>query len=282
MERTLMPLRTDATFRALRHRAFTLIELLVATAVFMVLLIICLQILNQSTSAVRVAERVSDTDQIASLVFELLNHDIECRVPLARAPREWAGVAGNDPLAFFTSRPGYDGDRGLSWVRYFVGDGSRAGLHRGAQGLFVDTADGQPLRVFNPGLLPAVSSANEVLISPQVFRMETAFMVRDSGGVRIESSPPVDAAGFVETGKVLAIVVTLAILDAKALPLLPATSSLATLATKFPDAPAGSNETLLARWHAIAQDAPALATDTSVPLPVAQGVRVFERIFYLQ
>lgn len=266
----------------IRRRAFTLVELLVATAVFMVLLVLCLQILNQSTTAVKMSERVSDTDQIASLVFELLNQDIESRVLLDRIPLEWTGITGNDPLAFFTSRPGYDGDRGLSWVRYFIGNGDKPGLYRGAEGLFLDASDGLPLRVFNPGSLPVVSPTNEVWISPQVFRMETAFVVRGSGGVRIESFPPVDADGFVLTSKVLAIVVTLAIVDSKVLSLLPETGSLSSLANDFPDASTSSNETLLARWHAVAQDASALASGASVPLPVAQGVRVYERIFYLQ
>jgi prepilin-type N-terminal cleavage/methylation domain-containing protein len=281
MERTLMPSRSSPFSPSGCHRAFTLIELLVASAVFMVLLLLCSQIIDGSAGAVRVAERVGDTDQTASLVFELLNGDLESRVPLPRIPREWGGVAGNDPLAFYASRPGYDGDRGLSWVRYFIADGSQPGLHRAAEGLFVDPAGGRPLRVFNPGNLPAVAPDNEALISPQVFRMETTFMVRDDGEVRIESAPPVDADGFVETRRVAAVVVTLAILDSKVMPLLPGTASLAALAGRFPDAPAQADATLLAQWHAIAEDAPAMAAAASVPLPVAQGVRVFERVFRL-
>lgn len=233
----------------------------------------------------RAAERMGNTDEVASLVFELLNQDLESRVLLDRLPRDWTGAPGNDAFQFYTNRPGYDGDRGVSWVNYFVGDQTEPWLHRGTTGMVMDSGSANSpghIRVFDPVRTPVVDPANTVPISTQVFRIETAFLVEENGEVKIVDSAPLDADEFVRNEAVAALVVTIAVIDSKALPILPDVKSLTDLAAQFPDAATRSSSTLLGEWHKIAEDSQALSASASIPLAAAQSVRVYERIFYLR
>lgn len=265
------------------HGGFTLVELLVAMAVLALLLGLFAQMVEQSQRSVAGSERHLDSDRVARSAFALLAEDVTGQIVHDFLPLGWNKQAGNDALAFYTTRPGYSGNRDASWVEYRVNPGS---LKRGVQGMEFGAQDVKTsaqeslIRAYPSADGPSIEAADRV--AEGVIRLETAFLVRRpaGAGTDLKAAPPQRAAspGEIDIGNVDAVVVSLVVLAPRWRAIVN-DSAMARLAAQFPDAE--DAQSTMTRWQAVADDPAALAAAADIPLAAAQAVKIYERTFYL-
>jgi len=271
--------------RVPRHGGFTLVELLVAMAVLAILLGLFTQMIDQAQRSVATSERHLDADRVARAAFDLLGEDVACQFSHNFLPLGWSKRPGNDVLAFYTSRPGYAGDRDASWVEYRVNPGS---LERGARGMEFGAPDVKTseleslIRAYSSADGPSIEAADREVIARGVVRFETAFLARLPGGTGagLRAAPPELAAppGGIDIDNIDAVVVSVAVLAPRWHALVDGTA-MERLAAAFPDASDG--EPTMTRWQAITDDPAGLAAAADIPLAAAQAVKIYERTLYL-
>jgi Prokaryotic N-terminal methylation motif len=299
------------------YRAFTLLELLVSIGLLVVLVLLVSRVFTMAMNTVRQGQMRIDADAQVRPLFDRMA--IDFAQMLKRSDVDFYGKgtsAGgamtgasllniNDKIGFYSSVPG-DYSSGsaspISVIAYKVNSSTAAGnkdvytrLQRMARGLLMngdssDVKDG-PL-IFGPA--PTISQVWTTVASnaqtdsryevacAQVFRFEYYYLLTNGS---FSATPWTGAAGHTSINglqDVAAIIVAVAAIDQTSRILLSSDNSqVATIATKLPDYSAG---TMAAPGQLIAQWQNKLSTDATIkamPRPAINGIRLYERAFYL-
>jgi hypothetical protein len=299
---------------------FTLAEMLVATVVLIVIVLFVTQLVNHAAVIVGQATKHMDTESNVRPFFDRLAVDIDKMVKRTdvsyylKNQSSGGGTDINDRMAFFSSAPGYYNDNGLSYnskyslVAYRVNaDPTSASFNKAermAKGLqlnggyntdqnsapglpllFLDTTFTTTIDTYWPAATKASPDPNYYstdpyqkyeLVGPQVFRFEYYYLT--------SGSPPLVAypagwttANNINIKDIAAIVVAVAAIDPQSRKLLSETN-VGGIARALPKFTSGGPGALLAQWqNALNTD----ATIKALPQPALQGIRLYERYFYL-
>lgn len=278
--------------------AFTVVELLVSVAVLTVLVLLVSRLFSSAATITTSGNKRMDAEAQTRPLFERMAVDLSQMVKRSdldffgkntASPNSAGGpMAGNDQIAFYSTVTGYYPSSGsqspISLIAYRINGQNK--LERVAKGLVWNgvSPSSTPV-VFLPSTIAGSwASATDLTasptpdpdtdaIAPYVFRFEYYYLLK-TGNFSITPwvSPHTSVSG---TQDVAAIAVAIATIDPKSR-LLISDSQLATLIQRLPDF-SGSMKPgdLLSQWQA------ALDGTTDMPRPAIQGVRVYERYFYL-
>ena len=278
------------------HQAFTIIELLVSIAVLIVLVLLIGRLFSSAATITTTGNKRMTADAQLRPLFDRMAVDFSQMIKRSDVDYYLKSAsnaqAGNDQIAFYSTVAGYYPSSGsqspISVVGYRInsisGSTSFNKLERMSKGLVWNgvSATDAPI-VFLPLTItatwPAATNASAdsdyELIAPYVFRFEYHYVLKN-GSVSV--TPWDTSAGHSSaTGMqdVAAVSVAIAAIDPKSR-LLISDSQLTTLAGRLPDFSASMVPgALLSQWQA------ALARTTDMSRPAIQGVRVYERYFYL-
>jgi hypothetical protein len=313
-----MPTTTARRKIASSTSGFTLAEMLVATVVLIIIVLFVTRLVNHAAVIVGQATKHMDTEANVRPFFDRLAVDIDKMVKRTdvsyylRNQSSGGGSDINDRMAFFSSAPGYYNDNGLGYnsrfsvVAYRVNtDPTSASCNKAermAKGLplnaspYTDT----PLLFFdstNPSLVtttidtywPAATRASPdpnyystdlyqkyELIGPQVFRFEYYYLTSVSPTL-VASPASWTNANTINIKDIAAIVVAVAAIDPQSRKLLSETN-VGGIARALPKFTSGGPGALLAQWQNVLNTDP---TINALPRPALQGIRLYERYFYL-
>jgi prepilin-type N-terminal cleavage/methylation domain-containing protein len=287
-----------------RSRGFTLVEMLVSIAVLAVLVFLVTRLMNSATTITTLGNKRMDTDSQARQLLDRMAVDFDQMVKRSDVSY-WVKTGantepGNDQLAFFSAIPGYlDPNQqaypsNIAVTAYRVNAVSTStsynrvermgkGLNlNGAYAgsitplLFLDSASSPSTTILN--IWPTATNASATdsdyeVIGPQVFRFEYYYLLT-TGAL---SAGPWANPSVPAIKDVAAIVVDIAAIDPKSKVLLTdAQTQITTLITRLPDyAETMGPGQLLAAWQTV------LDGIADMPRPAIQGVRLYERYFYL-
>ena len=191
--------------------------------------------------------------------------------------------ASNESITFFAKAEGYTTGRGISMIGYRV---TTNGLERGAEATqWTNSAVGfTTVSAASTNLTYLqIADANYETVAPEIFRLEFAFLMGDGatniavGNIStysnnvylasMASSPRTSTNNTTIRG----VIVGVATLDDRARKIFPSTLVFPD-ALSFPDAPLGrtTNNDILTGWNAN-------ITNTSLPLPVRESLRIYKR-----
>ena len=262
---------------------FTLIEVLVSCAVLALILVLTSQFIAGTTTIIQNDNRRMDAFTAARAVLDRLSLDWDNRVGTSSATPTYDKIAGDDALSFHSRTPAYEGgDRSVpSHVGYRMRPHPVHGrvLERAAMGenWYAGTA---PV-AFPPTPAVAIAETDFSRTGQGIVRFELGFLVVNTGtglwNWRI--TPP--APGSAETLQAIgAFLVSIDSVSIQKIPATQRTGLLDALAAQFPNSEDQKNPAEV--WEALAANAPALALAANVPLPVAQSVRVFQRLLPIE
>jgi prepilin-type N-terminal cleavage/methylation domain-containing protein len=280
------------------NRGFTLVELLVSIAVLIVLVLLVGRLFSSAATITASGNKRMTADAQLRPLFDRMAVDFSQMIKRSDVDyylKSSANAeAGNDQLAFYSAVAGYYPSSGsqspISVVGYRInsisGSTSFNKLERMSKGLVwngVSTTD-TPI-VFLPltisGTWPAATSSaadpqgDYELIAPYVFRFEYYYLLKNGS---FSVTPWNTSAGHSSVSgmqDVSAISVCIAAIDPKSRVLI-SDSQLTTLMGRLPDFAASTTPGgLLNQWQS------ALDGTTDMPRPAIQGVRIYERYFYL-
>lgn len=268
-------------FRASRIVGFSLLEVLVATAVLFLVLALALSAISLSSLSFRHSNQTMGAVGQARFVLDALGNDLSQRVRREELPFVIVAQPGNDAIRFYSAVPsalpsGNDA-RGIALVAYRSNPNTFR-LERAAVGTSWSPSN-VPL-VFTdsmvPQTIPAPSDQDFDTASESVFRIEFSILDKDGDILAVSPSIPRDFHR-----NVAGIVVTVATLDPDARTRLTnADIEMARLSSAFPDAVPG--ELPANQWIQRLNDITALSGETGLPVAVLSGVRVSQRILYVQ
>jgi prepilin-type N-terminal cleavage/methylation domain-containing protein len=286
---------------------FTLTELLVTVSVLVVLVLLFTQLLNSAATITTLGNKQMDADSQARQLLDRMaidfaqmvkRSDVDYYLKSSANPQ----TGGNDQIAFYSSVPGYYPPTGsqspVSLVAYRInslnGTAAFNKLERLGKGLVwnaVSLTDTPvvflPLTVSatwpyatNATADPSSPSAYET-IGPQIFRFEYYYLLTNGA---FSITPKLTAwDNGLSTGAnvsgmqdVAAVVVDIAVIDAKSRGLLSDAQITTPLASGLTNFTAGMVPGQLpATWQT------ALNGITSLPRPAISGIRLYERYYYL-
>ena len=299
---------------AKRTGGFTLAELVVTVGVLVVLVLLFTLLLNSTASITTLGHKQMDTDSQARQLLDRMaidfaqlmkRNDLDFFAKNTAAPNSvggpmdgTGGQTHNDRIAFYTSVPGYYPPTGaqspVSLVAYRVNSTSSSlnKMERMGKGLVWNGVDPSYTPVaFMPITISAswaaatgssTSDAAYELIGPQVFRFEYCYQLANGS---LSITPPLDGNSHADLSQIAAIIVDIAVIDAKS-KLLLNNAQIATLAGTLIDYGASaavgcptpnwqSAGELQRQWQC------ALDGTTGLPRPAVSGIRLYERYFYL-
>lgn len=251
--------------RECRQRAaFSLIELLVSIAVLAVIMVLVFNISSGTANLAQRSETKIEASANLRTALDRIGADLKAALAREDLPVAFPAYGESPSIEFFAYMPGYDGTRQLARLAYRIGE---RGLERGAQGYNWKNADSP----FGNSTTVVIAPGNFDLLAPAVFRMAVGFYLSD-GTYRSGPAPA-------EWTEISAIVVCLVMVDEKALTKAGWTpEQTGSLAAEFPEPAA--DESALGSWSQIAnQMASSSGGSGGVPLPVAQGIEVRQRVF---
>jgi Tfp pilus assembly protein PilV len=173
---------------------FTLVEVLISIAVLVMALVLVSQLTSGISSLTMNANKRSDADGQARLVFNRLAADISKMVRRADVDYLFSKQTGNDSISFYSEYFGSGSnttDPTISVVGYRINNVASQGaqLERGAENrtwstvtyAFSNTISAQRLvtSVTNPTTLPSINGVNYQALADQVFRFEFCFLLCD-------------------------------------------------------------------------------------------------------
>jgi hypothetical protein len=302
----------------MRHEsssAFTLAELLVSISVLVLMVLLISRLVAAATNTISVGQKHVDTDSQIRPLFDRMATDFAQMLKRSDVDFYGKGTSSggamtgaalstiNDRIAFYSGGPGdYPGTGSqspLAVIAYKVNSSTAAGnkdvytrLQRMARGLLMngdssDVKDG-PL-VYGPTKLStiwtsvtsnATTDSKYEVACAQIFRFEYYYLLTNGS---FSVTPWNSAVGHTDPSglrDVTAIIAAVAAIDQTSRILLSSDNTqIATIASKLPDYTAGMGPgQLLTQWQN------KLTTDVAIkamPRPAINGIRLYERAFYL-
>jgi len=279
---------------------FTLVELLVSVAILVGLVLLVGRLFSSAALVTTFGNKRMDAEAQARPFFERIAVDLSQMVKrpdldfLAKntaSPNSAGGsMAGNDSIAFYSTVTGYYPSTGsqspISLIAYRVNAQNK--LERVANGLLWNgvSPTSTPV-VFMPGTIAASwPSAIDLTaaptpdpdtdsIAPYILRFEYYYLLKNGN---VGATPWDTSAGHTSVSglqDVAAISVAIAVIDPKSR-LLISDSQLTTIVGQLPDfATSMKPGDLLHQWQT------SLDGITGIPRPGLEGIRIYERYFYL-
>jgi prepilin-type N-terminal cleavage/methylation domain-containing protein len=299
-----------------QQRGFTLIELLVSITLLALMVALLARLIANATNTIQVGQQRIDIDSQVRPLFERMALDFSQMVQrndvdfFGKGTGTGGTMSGavlstiNDRIAFYSGVPGDYAGTGsqspLSVIAYKVNSSTATTnkavytrFQRMARGLLMngdssDVKDG-PL-VFGPTNISAIwtsvtsnatTDSKYEVASPQIFRFEYYYLLTNGSFSVVPwnaASGHTDPSGLRD---VTAIIVAIAAIDQTSRVLLSSDNSqVATIAGKLSDyATTMGPGQLLAQWQS------KLTTDATIkamPRPAINGIRFYERAFYLK
>jgi hypothetical protein len=301
-----------------RLAGFTLAEMLVATVVLIIIVLFVTRLVNHAAVIVGQGTKHMDTESHVRPFFDRLAVDIDQMVKRTDVSyylrnQSSSSADNNDRMAFFSSAPGYYNDNGAGYnsrfsvVAYRVNTDRTSPSYykaeRMAKGLplnaspYTDT----PLLFFDnanlnlvtttidtywptatrPSPDPSYYSADPYqkyeLVGQQVFRFEYYYLTSASPATLVASPAGWTSANTIKITDIAAIVVAVAAIDPQSRKLLQE-ADVKNIADLLPKFTSGTPGALLAQWQNVLNTD---ATINAMPRPALQGIRLYERYFYL-
>jgi len=275
---------------------FTIVEVLVSAAILVVVVLLVSRLFSAAASVTTTGNKRMDADAQVRPVFDRLAIDFSQMIKrpdldyFLKSPSN--PQTGNDQLAFYSTVSGYYPSSGsqspISLVGYRVNSTSSSPafykLERMSKGLVwngVSTTDTPlvflPLTIAStwPAATNGTVDSDYELIAPYIFRFEYRYLLKNGS---FSITPWDTAAGHTTVSgmqDVAALTLCVAAIDPKSRVLL-STSQLGTLATRLPDfSTSMAPGALVSEWQS------AVDAVTDMPRASTQGVRIYERYFYL-
>ena len=297
-----------------RVAAFTLVELLVSVSVLVLLVLLTTQLINSAATVTTLGHKLMDADSQAREVFDRMAVDFAQMVKRSDVDYylKKFGIGPftrqNDQIAFYSTLPGYYPSTGsrspVSLVGYRVNSDATSPaynkLERLSKGLVWNGASNGTPVVFSPQTIgvtwPSAVSTSLVdpdyeVIGPQVFRFEYCYLRTD---ITLSDQPSAGAGGANGMRNVAAIVVDLAVIDPRSRALLTEdqinklnfatlTQSTNTFLADFTSDQNQPGQFLFSKWRKTLKNLINGAVTTTPPMPrqALQGIRLYERYFYL-
>jgi hypothetical protein len=286
-----------------RDCAFTIVELLVSVAVLVVLVLLIGRLFSSAATVTTSGNKRMDAEAQIRPLFERMAVDLSQMIKRSDVDYYLKSSAntqsGNDQIAFYSAANAYypcsscPSPSPISIIVYRINAENQ--LERGAKqlpwnGVASTPSTSQIAMVFglaggDNGNLPvsinniwaaATNSNADIdyydLIGPYVFRFEYYYLLKNGS----LSTTPWDTSGHISGMQdVAAIALAIAAIDPKSRVLI-SDSQLTTLVGRLPDFSASMKPgDLLNQWQS------ALDGTSDMPRPAIQGVRIYERYFYL-
>lgn len=256
--------------------AFSILEVLVAMAVFLLMALMVVGLVDGTMRITSQSQRRISADAGTRQALDRMSADFARAIVRSDLPIRIEKEAGNDSITFFAQADGYTAGRGISKIGYRVANNS---LQRGAESTgWTNNAMGFTTlsnAVADPNYL-TIADSNFETIATDVFRLEFAFLMGDgtitnavgtnSGSTHMASFASSQRASRKNT--ISGVIVGIATLDARARNMLPTTNTAQELTGRFPDASIGSE--VLAGWDGF-------LSDTNMPQPVRDSLRINQR-----
>jgi prepilin-type N-terminal cleavage/methylation domain-containing protein len=299
-----------------RQRGFTLIELLVSVALLALMVTLLARLIASATNTIQIGQQRIDVDSQVRPLFERMALDFSQMVQrpdvdfYGKGTTAGGAMTGaalsttNDRIAFYSGVPGdYSGAGShspVSVIAYKVNSGTGATnkdvytrFQRMAYGLLMngDSSDVKngPL-VFGPTKISdiwtsvksnAITDTKYEIASAQIFRFEYYYLLTNGSFSVVPWNAGVGHSDPLGLRDVAAIIVAVAAIDQTSRVLLSSDNTqIATIAGKLPDyATTMGPGQLLAQWQSkLTSD----ATIKAMPRPAINGIRFYERAFYLK
>jgi len=260
---------------------FTLIELMVAMAVFAMMAVLLVVMVDGTSRVTGQSHRRISGDAGARQTLDRISADVARAIMRDDLPFRVDKTVGNDGISFLANVDGYTEGRGMSVISY---NGSNGTLQRGVDA--TSWTDGSEAMDFtsvtnaaaNAGYLERPGMDYEI-IAQDVFRLEIAFLMGD-GTIKANIGSPTNAtpgvaslassSGTPASNTIKAIIIGIASIDERSREAL-GTAGVTALQGAFPDA--GVNQDLIATWEGYSSNS-SYATNTPA---VRQSVRVYQR-----
>jgi hypothetical protein len=258
-------MKRRSSHRTSADGAFTILEVLVAMAVFLMMALMVVSLVDGTMRVTSQSQRRINADDGTRQALDRMTADFSHAIVRADLPVRIEKNASNDSITFFAKAEGYSPGRGISMIGYRV---STKGLERGAEATgWTNSALGfttVSAAIANPTYLQ-IADTNYETVAPEIFRLEFAFLMGDgaisnsavgSSVVSIASSPRTST-----TNTIRGVIVGVATLDTRVRKMFPNP-------LVFPDA--ANNVDILSGWNANISNA-------SLPLPVRESLRIYKR-----
>ena len=277
-----------------RSNGFTIVELLVSIAVLVVLVLLVSRLFSSAATITTLGNKRMSADAQLRPLFDRMAVDFSQMIKRSDVDYYLKSSAnaqpGNDQMAFYSAVAGYYPSNGsqspISVVGYRInsisGSTSFNKLERMSKGLVWNgvSATDTPI-VFSPLTIsatwPAATNASAdsdyEMIGPYVFRFEYSYLLKNGN---LSDTPWISGHTSVSGMQdVAGISVAIAAIDPKSRVLI-SDSQLTTLTSRLTDFTTSMTPgALLNQWQT------ALDGITDMPRPAIQGVRIYERYFYL-
>ena len=247
-------------------------------AVFLMMALMVVSLVDGTMRITSQSQRRINADDGTRQALDRMTADFSHAIVHSNLPFRIEKNASNDSITFFAKAEGYTTGRGISMISYRVTNNV---LQRGAEATqWTNSALGiPPVSAATTGLTSAsdlkIAETNYETVAPEIFRLEFSFLMGDgaisnsalgSSTVSMASSPRTST-----TNTIRGVIVGVATLDDRARKIFPSTLVFPD-ALSFPDAPLGrtTNNDILTGWNAN-------ITNTSLPLPVRESLRIYKR-----
>jgi prepilin-type N-terminal cleavage/methylation domain-containing protein len=262
-----------------KKKGFTLVELMVSLIILALLSGIIFQIISSSSKLTLASTNKQDSLEQARLVLDRLGMDLSSSIHRDDLPYEYKKNAGNDALLFYAYVSGYGSaatpTRQVSLLSYRVKTvstttSSSPQLQRSALG--TSWQEGPDLS-FSSAIPSNPLDEDYQVLAENVFRFEICFLQKPTIGPSLPSPAQLVAAPPLLKSDMGAIVITIALIDAKSAQILNGTQ-LDEIAANFQDAEDGQTAGEL--WNQALKSSSFAPT---LPRAALQGVRIMERYY---
>ncbi|MEI8312006.1 MAG: hypothetical protein WCH98_14750 [Verrucomicrobiota bacterium] len=265
--------------KRLAVRGFTILELLVAGAVLSLLVVMVAQLVGSASLITSGSRKRMAADEEARMVFDRMAADFARMVKREDMDNLFVPAGGNDSMYFYSEAPAlYTNTADNSQVAFVGYRLSNGRLERYSEGKAWDDlkfltfgSDGAviPATRISTGSLDA---NNYQVISPSVFRMEYAFLMKpgttnSSGATNVANSYSQSNVVGLGMKDVSAVVVTLGVLDEASRRVID-TNALGAIADTLADA---TSAPMSGPWTT--------NVAASTNLPARAAIRVYQRYF---
>ena len=272
-------MKAGISYRSPADGAFTILEMLVAMAVFLLMALMVVGLIDGTMRITSQSQRRISADAGTRQALDRMTADFSHAIVRADLPFRIEKNDGNDSITFFAHAEGYTNGRGISMVGYRVMSNS---LQRGAEAIPWTGNTNMMFTTLSNALTNTkyltISDTNYETVAPDVFRFELAFLMgngvlsnavgTNSGSTYVASMASSPRASTTNT--IRGVIVGAAALDARARKMLPSTNTAQELMGQFPDATSGNQ--ILTGWD---------CTSTNLRQPVRESLRIYQRTLLL-